>query len=315
MLSQDCWCGASPVGVLRGRMPEVALVHSELHLIPRISLRRRITDHFMTAVAVLTVILVLVPLVAIFGYLVYRGIGSINWAFLTQTPKPVGEAGGGMANAIAGSGFILLIASVIGVPLGIGAGIYLAEYGQNRFGDAIRFTADVLNGVPSIVIGIVAYGIVVLAQGHFSALAGGVALSLMMIPTISRTTAEMLLLVPNSLREASYGLGISRWRTTLSITLRTATSGVITGVMLAFARVAGETAPLLFTAFGNQYWNFKMDQPTAALPLQIFTYAISPYEDWHRQAWAGALILIVLIVVSVALVRYVTSRGVLRGTH
>ena len=260
-------------------------------------------------------ILVLTPLVAIFGYLVYRGVGSVNWAFLTQTPKPVGEAGGGMANAIAGSAFILLLASLIGVPFGIGAGIYLAEYGRNRFGDAIRFTADVLNGVPSIVIGIVAYGIVVLTQRHFSALAGGVALSLMMIPTISRTTEEMLLLVPNSLREASYGLGISRWRTTLSITLRTATSGVITGVMLAFARVAGETAPLLFTAFGNQYWNFSMEQPTAALPLQIFTYAISPFDEWHRQAWAGALVLIVLIVVSVSAVRIAASRGMLKGAN
>jgi phosphate transport system permease protein len=282
---------------------------------PRVNLRRRVVNAAVTFAAIGAVILVLTPLVAVFGYLVYRGIGSVNWAFLTQTPKPVGEAGGGMANAIAGSGFILLIASVIGVPLGIGAGIYLAEYGQNRFGDAIRFTADVLNGVPSIVIGIVAYGIVVLAQGHFSALAGGVALSLMMIPTISRTTEEMLLLVPNSLREASYGLGISRWRTTLSITLRTATSGVITGVMLAFARVAGETAPLLFTAFGNQYWNFKMEQPTAALPLQIFTYAISPFDEWHRQAWAGALVLIVLIVVSVSAVRIAASRGMLKGAN
>jgi phosphate transport system permease protein len=283
--------------------------------VPRVNLRRRVINAAVTCAAASSVILVLTPLVAVFGYLVYRGIGSVNWAFLTQTPKPVGEAGGGMANAIAGSGFILLIASVIGVPFGIGAGIYLAEYGQNRFGDVIRFTADVLNGVPSIVIGIVAYGIVVLAQGHFSALAGGVALSLMMIPTISRTTEEMLLLVPNSLREASYGLGISRWRTTLSITLRTATSGVITGVMLAFARVAGETAPLLFTAFGNQYWNFKMEQPTAALPLQIFTYAISPFDEWHRQAWAGALVLIVLIVVSVSAVRIAASRGMLKGAN
>jgi phosphate transport system permease protein len=283
--------------------------------VPRVNLRRRVVNGAVTFAAVGAVILVLTPLVAVFGYLVYRGIGSVNWAFLTQTPKPVGEAGGGMANAIAGSAFILLIASVIGVPFGIGAGVYLAEYGQNRFGDVIRFTADVLNGVPSIVIGIVAYGIVVLAQGHFSALAGGVALSLMMIPTISRTTEEMLLLVPNSLREASYGLGISRWRTTLSITLRTATSGVITGVMLAFARVAGETAPLLFTAFGNQYWNFKMEQPTAALPLQIFTYAISPFDEWHRQAWAGALVLIVLIVVSVSAVRIAASRGMLKGAN
>jgi len=283
--------------------------------VPRVDLLRRVVNGAVTCAAVGSVILVLTPLVAVFGYLVYRGIGSVNWAFLTQTPKPVGEAGGGMANAIAGSAFILLLASVIGVPFGIGAGLYLAEYGRNRFGDLIRFTADVLNGVPSIVIGIVAYGIVVLTQGHFSALAGGVALSLMMIPIISRTTEEMLLLVPNSLREASYGLGISRWRTALSITLRTATSGVITGVMLAFARVAGETAPLLFTAFGNQYWNFNMEQPTAALPLQIFTYAISPFDEWHRQAWAGALVLIVLIVVSVSAVRIAASRGMLKGAN
>jgi phosphate transport system permease protein len=263
----------------------------------------------MTGVAVLTVVLVLVPLFAIFAYLIYRGVGSINWAFLTQTPKPVGEAGGGMANAIVGSVFILALASVIGVPLGVGAGIYLAEYGRNRFGDAIRFTADVLNGVPSIVVGIVAYSIVVLYQKHFSALAGGVALAIMMIPTITRTTEEMLLLVPRALREAAYGLGIPRWRTTLSITLRTATSGVITGIMLAFARVAGETAPLLFTAFGNQFWNLRANQPTAALPLQIFNYAISPYDEWHRQAWAGALVLIILIVTAVAAVRFAVRRG------
>jgi phosphate transport system permease protein len=277
--------------------------------VPPIALRRRITDHFMTGVAVVMVVLVLVPLFAIFAYLVYRGVGSINWAFLTQTPKPVGEAGGGMANAIVGSGFILALASILGVPLGVGAGIYLAEFGRNRFGDVIRFTADVLNGVPSIVIGIVAYSIVVLYQKHFSALAGGVALAIMMIPTITRTTEEMLLLVPQALREAAYGLGIPRWRTTLSITLRTATSGVITGIMLAFARVAGETAPLLFTAFGNQFWNLRADQPTAALPLQIFNYAISPYDEWHRQAWAGALVLIVLIVTAVAAVRFAVRRG------
>src|SRR3984893_12450087 len=220
--------------------------------------RRRIIDHFMPGLAVLTVILVLVPLVAIFGYLVYRGLGSINWAFLTQTPKPVGEPGGGMANAIVGSVLILGIASVIGVPFGIGAGIYLAEFGRNRFGSAVRFTADVLNGVPSIVIGIVAWAILVRGHG-FSAMAGGLALAIMMVPTITRTTEEMLLLVPQALREAAYGLGVPRWRTTLSITLRTATSGVITGIMLAFARVAGETAPLLFTAFGNQYWNLHTD--------------------------------------------------------
>jgi phosphate transport system permease protein len=291
------------------RVPNSASNPALHHSVEPISLRRRVTDHVMTGVAVLTVVLVLAPLIAIFGYLVYKGFGSINWAFLTQTPRPVGETGGGMANAIVGSALMLGIASIIGVPLGIGAGIYLAEFGRNRLGDSIRFTADVLNGVPSIVIGIVAYAIVVLHQKHFSALAGGVALAIMMVPTICRTTEEMLLLVPQALREAAYGLGIPRWRTTLSVTLRTATSGVITGVMLAFARVAGETAPLLFTALGNQFWNLRTDQPTAALPLQIYTYALSPYDDWHRQAWAGALVLIVLIVSAVAAVRLAVRRG------
>jgi phosphate transport system permease protein len=278
------------------------------HLVPPISLRRRVTDHAMTAIAILTVILVLVPLIAIFGYLLYRGLASVNWAFLTQTPRPPGEAGGGVANGIVGSMMILGVASLLGVPLGIGAGIYLAEYGRDRLGDAVRFTADVLNGVPSIVIGIVAYAIVVLGW-HFSALAGGVALAIMMVPTISRTTEEMLLLVPQALREAAYGLGIPRWRTTLSITLRSATSGVITGVMLAFARVAGETAPLLFTTLGNEFWNLRLDQPTAALPLQVYKYAQSPYDDWHRQAWAGALVLILFIVSAIAAVRYAVRRG------
>ncbi len=276
--------------------------------VPPISLRRRFTDHAMTGVAVLTVILVLAPLIAIFGYLIYRGIGSINWAFLTQTPKPVGEPGGGMANAIVGSVIVLAIASVIGVPFGVGAGIYLAEFGRNRFGSIIRFTADVLSGVPSIVIGIVGWAILVRGHG-FSALAGGVALSIMMVPTICRTTEEMLLLVPQALREAAYGLGVPRWRTTLSIVLRTATSGVITGIMLAFARIAGETAPLLFTALGNTFWSLRYDQPISALPLQIYVYANSPYDDWHRQAWAGSFVLIILIVTAVAAVRYVVRRG------
>jgi len=279
----------------------------------RTSLWRSGMDRLVTLAAAAAVLLVLLPLGAIFAYLVYKGVGALNWNFLTQIPKPVGEPGGGMANAIAGSVLILLIASAMGVPIGIGAGIYLAEYGRNRMGDLIRFTADVLNGVPSIVVGIVAYGVVVLAQGHFSALAGGFALGMMMIPTITRATEEMLLLVPQAIREAAYGLGIARWRATLSITLRTATSGVITGVMLAFARVAGETAPLLFTAFGNQYWNWKINQPTAALSLQVFTYAISPFDEWHRQAWAGALILIVLIVISVSALRVAAGRGMLKG--
>jgi phosphate transport system permease protein len=276
---------------------------------PKVSLRRRLTDHLMTGLAVLAVIIVLAPLLAIFGDLVYKGASSLNWAFFTQTPKPVGETGGGMANAIVGSVLILGIASVIGVPFGVGAGIYLAEFGRNRLGGLIRFTADVLNGVPSIVMGIVAFAIVVLYQKHFSALAGGVALAIMMVPTICRTTEEMLLLVPQSLREASYGLGVPRWRTTLSITLRTATSGVITGIMLAFARIAGETAPLLFTALGNQFWNLNPTQPTAALPLQIYVYANSPYDDWHRQAWAASLVLIILIVGAVSAVRYAVRRG------
>jgi phosphate transport system permease protein len=293
-------------------MPEVGSRASVRQSVPPISWRRRITDHVMTGMAVLTVVLVLVPLVAIFGYLVYRGAGSINWAFLTQLPAPVGEPGGGpgggMANAIVGSALILGIASVIGVPFGIGAGIFLAEFGRNRFGSAIRFTADVLNGVPSIVIGIVAWSILVRGRG-FSAAAGGVALAIMMVPTITRTTEEMLLLVPQALREAAYGLGVPRWRTTLSITLRTATSGVITGVMLAFARVAGETAPLLFTTLGNQFWNLRINQPTAALPLQIYNYANTPYEDLHRQAWAGAFVLIILIVSAVSAVRFAVRRG------
>jgi phosphate transport system permease protein len=289
-------------------MSSAANIAGMQHKVPPISLRRRVTDHAMTGIAILTVIVVLVPLVAIFGYLLYRGLASLNWAFLTQTPKPPGEVGGGVANGIIGSAMILGVASLLGVPLGIGAGIYLAEYGRNRLGDIVRFTADVLNGVPSIVIGIVAYAIVVL-RWHFSALAGGVALAIMMVPTISRTTEEMLLLVPQALREAAYGLGIPRWRTTLSITLRSATSGVITGVMLAFARVAGETAPLLFTTLGNEFWNLNLLQPTAALPLQVFNYAKSPYDDWHRQAWAGALVLILLIVGSIAAVRYAVRRG------
>lgn len=279
----------------------------------RISWRRRLTDHVVTGFAVAGSLLVILPLAAIFAYLVMKGIGSINFAFLTQTPKPVGEAGGGMANAIIGSGIILLLSSLIGIPLGVGAGIYLAESGRNKFGNAVRFTADVLNGVPSIVVGIAVYGLIVIRQKHFSALAGGIALGIMMIPTVSRATEEMLLMVPRTLREAAWGLGVPNWRTTLSITLKTAQAGVITGIMLAFARAAGETAPLLFTAFGNQFWNLKINQPTAALPLQVFVYAISPFDEWHKQAWSGALVLIVLIVGAVTAVRVAASRGMYRG--
>lgn len=278
-----------------------------------LSARRRWADHAATAAAILAALLVMAPLVAIFGYLIYRGAGSINLAFFTQIPKPVGEPGGGMANAIAGSLLILGIGSLIGVPLGVGAGVFLSEHGKNRFGDLVRFTADVLNGVPSIVMGIAVYGLIVLRQKHFSGLAGGVALGIMMIPTISRATEEMLRMVPVTVREAAWGLGIPKWRTTLAIVLRTALPGVITGTMLAFARVAGETAPLLFTAFGNAFWSLDPNQPTAALPLQIFTYAISPFDEWHKQAWAGALVLVTLIVIAVAAVRLVTARGFAAG--
>ena len=280
-----------------------------------VKLRRQLVDYFFTGLAASLSVVVVGTLVAIFGYLVIRGAGSLNLAFLTQTPKPVGEAGGGMANALVGSVIILGIASLFGVPIGIAAGVYLAEFGRNRLGKLVRFTADVLNGVPSIVIGLVAYGLVVIPQRHFSAFAGGVALAIMMIPTVSRATEEMLLLVPQAVREAALGLGIPQWRTTISITLATARAGIITGVMLAFARVAGETAPLLFTAFGNQFWSFSPSQPIAALPLQIFNYAISPFDEWHRQAWAGALVLVMLIVGTTTLVRFVFLRRMLGGVR
>jgi phosphate transport system permease protein len=274
---------------------------------------RRAKNRLATVLAAAAAIIVISPLLAIFAYLVLKGAGAINVAFLTHAPAPVGESGGGIGNAIVGSGIILAIASLIGVPLGIGAGIYLSEYGRNRLGNVVRFTADVLNGLPSIVIGISAYALVVLPQKHFSALAGGIALAIMMIPTVARTTEEMLHMVPNTIREAALGLGVPHWRATLSVTLRTATSGVITGVMLAFARVSGETAPLLFTAFGNQGWSLKVNQPIAALPLQIYTYAISPYDEWHRMAWAGSLVLILLIVGTFTIVRVVAARSTLRG--
>ena len=277
--------------------------------------RRTLTNHLVTGLAVLSTAVVLLPLIAILGYLIFKGASSLNLAFFTKVPAPVGETGGGMANAIVGSGLILLVASVIGVPFGIAAGVYLAEYGRGGLmGNLVRFTADVLNGVPSIVMGIAAYGLIVVHY-KFSALAGGIALAIMMVPTITRTTEEMLATVPHALREAALGLGIPKWRTILSVSLRTATPGIITGCMLAFARVAGETAPLLFTAFGNNFWNLNLTQPMAALPLQIYVYALSPYDEWHRLAWAGALVLIVLIMASVTLVRLYANRGVLKGGH
>jgi phosphate transport system permease protein len=268
----------------------------------------------VTGLAILATLLVVLPLVAIFVYLVIKGASSLNLAFFTQNPVPEGEVGGGMANAIVGSGLLLGIASAIGVPIGIGAGIYLAEFGRGtKLANAIRFTADVLNGVPSIVMGLAAYSLIVVPQGHFSAFSGGVALGIMMIPTVARTSEEMLLMVPNNIREAALGLGLPKWRSVLSITVKTASPGIITGCMLAFARVAGETAPLIFTALGNSFWSTDPNRPIEALPLQIWIYASGPYEDQHRLAWAGALVLIALIVIAVSLVRYVTSRGVLKG--
>ena len=278
------------------------------------SLWRSGVDRLATGLAILATILVVAPLVAIFFYLVYKGASSLNWAFFTQIPKPEGEVGGGMANAIVGSSVVLFIASLLGIPIGIGGGIYLAEFGRGtKLANAVRFTADVLNGVPSIVMGIAAVSLIVVHMHHYSALAGGVALGIMMIPTVTRTTEEMLLMVPHSVREAALGLGVPNWRSVLSITLKTASPGVITGCMLAFARVAGETAPLLFTALGNQFWSVSLNHEISALPLQIYNYAISPYDDQHRQAWAGSLVLIALIVVAVSLVRFFTSRGTLKG--
>jgi phosphate transport system permease protein len=277
---------------------------------------RNVANHTATALTVLATIVVISPLIAIFGYLIYKGASSLNLNFFTKIPAPVGETGGGMANAIVGSTVLLAVGSAIGVPIGIAAGIFLAEFGRGgKLANVVRFTADVLNGVPSIVMGVAVYALIVLPQKHFSALSGGVALGIMMIPTITRTTEEMLLMVPHAIREAALGLGVPNWRSVLSITLRTASPGVITGCMLAFARVAGETAPLLFTAFGNQFWSANINQPIAALPLQIYVYALSPYDDWHRLAWAGALVLITLIVISVSLVRFVTTRGVLKGAN
>lgn len=275
--------------------------------------RRRLSNGFALGAISVGALIVTVPLFLILGTVVYRGLPALNWAFLTQIPKPVGETGGGLANAIVGSLEILAVASIIGVPLGIGAGIFLAEYGRNKWGNIVRFTADVLNGVPSIVIGMTAWALVVVTQGHFSLLAGSVALGIMMIPTISRTTEEVLLLVPQPIREAAWGLGIPHWRTTLSVVVPTASSGIITSIMLAFARIAGETAPLMFTAFGNEFWNMKLSEPTAALPLQIFKYAVMPYEQAHQQAWTGALVLITIIMVTVIVVRWIASRGAIKG--
>lgn len=278
-----------------------------------VSLQRRLSNGLALGLITTAALIVTVPLFLILGTVVYHGAAGLNWAFFTQIPKPVGEIGGGMANAIVGSIMLLGLASLIGVPLGIGAGVFLAEYGRNKSGNIVRFTSDVLNGVPSIVIGITAYALVVVVQKHFSMLAGSAALGIMMIPTIARTTEEVLLLVPQSIREAALGLGIPKWRTILSVVLRTASAGVVTSIMLSFARIAGETAPLMFTALGNQYWNANINQPTAALPLQIYTYALMPYDQAHQQAWTGALVLISMIMLTVIVFRFIASRGAIKG--
>jgi phosphate transport system permease protein len=249
---------------------------------------------------------VLAPLVLIIGYLMAKGITSLNLDFFTQLPKPVGEAGGGMANAIVGTLVLIGLACVLGLPIGIGTGVFLSEYSHSRLAPLVRFCADVLNGVPSIVIGIYAYTLIVMPTKTFSAYAGGAALGVIMLPIIARTTEEMLRLVPSSLREAALALGVPGWRTTLRVVIRTARGGIITGVMLAVARVAGETAPLLFTAFGNQFWHHGLGGPISSLPVQIYTYAISPFDDWHRQAWAGALVLLTLIALTSLSVRLLT---------
>jgi phosphate transport system permease protein len=267
---------------------------------------RKIKSALASAIAFISAVLVIAPLGLVFFHLVVNGASSLNWDFFTKLPAPVGVVGGGMANAIVGSLELLALAGVIGIPIGVLGGVYLAEYGSARINSVLRFLADVLNGVPSITWGVVVYGLVVLRFKGFSAYAGGLALGLIMIPLILRTTEEVILLVPNGYREAALALGVSRWKTIVHIVMKTASKGIITGILLALARVGGETAPLLFTAFGNRFWNHSLSQPIAALPLQIFTYAISPYDDWHRQAWAGALVLVTGVFCVNVLVRILT---------
>lgn len=276
--------------------------------------KRIIVNRLMNLLAGAAALLVILPLVLVFGFLVYQGGSSLNLAFFTQMPKPVGEAGGGMANAIVGSLILIGLACCVGLPIGILGGLYLAEARDPRLPWVVRFLADVLNGVPSIVIGIFAYTLIVLPMRRFSALAGGVALGVIMIPIVLRTTEEIVRLVPASLREAGLALGLANWKVTVRIVLVTARAGIVTGVMVAIARIAGETAPLLFTAFGNRFWHSGLDQPVAALALQVFAYAISPFDDWHRQAWAGALVLISMVFL-VSLAARLATRGLQRSAR
>jgi phosphate transport system permease protein len=268
---------------------------------------RRVLNVVMSWLSAIAATLVVLPLLLIFGFLLWQGASAVNVDFFTHLPKPVGEVGGGMANAIVGTLILLALAAALGLPIGILGGLYLAESRDARLPWLARFLADVLNGVPSIVVGIFAYTVVVLPMRRFSALAGAFALAVIMLPIVVRTSEELVRLVPASLREAALALGIPQWKVLLRVVLPTARAGIITGVMVAIARVAGETAPLLFTAFGNRFWHQGLDQPIAALPLQIFAYAIAPYDDWHRQAWAGALVLIGLVFTVSFAARVVTS--------
>jgi phosphate transport system permease protein len=271
---------------------------------------RRLINLVMNGMTFLAAILVICPLLLVLGFLVFRGMSAINVDFFIHLPKPVGEPGGGVANAIVGSLIMIGLAVGMGLPIGVLGGVYLAESRDPRLPWLVRFLSDVLNGIPSIVFGIFAYTVIVLPMRRFSALAGGFALGIIMLPVVVRTTEEMVRLVPNSLREAGLGLGLPRWKVTLRIVLPAARAGIITGVMVAVARIAGETAPLLFTALGNRFWHQGLDQPIAALPLQIYAYAIAPYDDWHRQAWAAALVLITMVFVASLAARLATRRRV-----
>jgi phosphate transport system permease protein len=256
---------------------------------------RKIKNIFMQSLLVVAAIAAVFPLMSVFTYVLERGISGLSWDFFTHLQANVGETGGGMANALLGSLILIVLASLVGVPWGIAAGIYLSEYGDRKLSRSLRFVVDLLTSVPSIVVGIFVYALLVIPMKGFSSLAGGAALAILMVPSVARTTEEMLKLVPSHIREAGLALGVSRWKVILRIVLRGSRSGVITGVMLAVARVSGETAPLLFTAFNNRFWARGLNQPTASLPVQIYTYAISPYEEWHKQAWAGALVLVSLV--------------------
>lgn len=271
-------------------------------------LRRRLVSHVIMMLCVLSVALALIPLALVLFYVVSRGISSLSWTFFTRMPAPVGEPGGGMANAIVGSLLVTGIGALLAIPVGVLAGIYAAEHRGTRLASAVRFAADTLNGVPSIVIGVFAYSVAVLPFQRFSAVAGGLALGIMMLPLVTRTAEELLLLVPASLREGALALGATRARAVFTVVVPAALPGILTGVLLALARVAGETAPLLFTAFNNRFFTTDVRQPVSTLTVQIYTYAISPYEDWHRQAWAGALVLVALVLTCSLLARVVTAR-------